>query len=86
MRAPPSPTALVGPLGSARDDLRRPVTCAQPPSTGAAAAARGDDASLRRWVGKEEALRELREETTWSAWMEEGSYGGGAGLYCCQRT
>jgi hypothetical protein len=37
--------ALWVPLGSAGDDLRHPGTCTQPPSAGAAAAARNDDAS-----------------------------------------
>jgi len=44
------------------------------------------DASWQRYVGEEigDALRELREETTWSAWVEEEGNNGGAGLYCCQ--
>jgi hypothetical protein len=46
------------------------------------------DASWQCGVGKEarKALHKLREETAWLAWVEKGSNGGGAGLYCCQRT
>lgn len=68
-QAPPAPSALVGALSSVRDNMRRPNTCAQPPSEGAAGMGYDGEASRQRWVGKEakEALRELREEGAWSA-------------------
>jgi hypothetical protein len=45
VRAPPTPAALIGALGSTRDDLRCPGTCAEPPSVGVVAVARGSDPS-----------------------------------------
>jgi hypothetical protein len=53
----------------------------------AAAAPHDGEVSRRQCVGEEanEALHELREETTWSAWVEKGGSGGGVSLCCCRR-
>jgi hypothetical protein len=55
--------------------------CAQRPSAGVAATRHPSGTGVGEEDG--EALRELREEEAWSAWVEEGGNSGGAGLYCC---
>jgi hypothetical protein len=81
-RAPLAAAALMGALGSAGYDLRCPSTCAQPLS---AAATHNGEASRRHWDGEEaeEALYKLKVEAEWSAWVEEGCNGGGAGICWC---